>query len=75
MNVKGQVFFPLLPNANKDKSVSTKGTCLKMKPTIHMAGQIDQKNLGPCEVKILITDYSILGTYSTSGFPMFFFII
>lgn len=46
-----------------------------MKPTIHMAGQIGQKNLGLCEVKILITDYSILGTYSTSGFPMLFFII
>lgn len=42
-----------------------------MTPTMHMAEWIDQKNLGPFEIKILIT----FGTYSTSGFPMLFFIV
>ena len=52
-----------------------KGTCLMVKPTMHMAEQIDQKNLGPFELKTLITDYTTLSNHSASELPMFFFII
>lgn len=40
---------------------------------MHVVEQIDQKNLDTIEVKVLITDYTTLGTYSTSGIPMLLF--
>ena len=46
-----------------------------VKPTMHMAEQTDQKNLGPFELKTLITDYSTLSNHSAFELPIFFFII
>ena len=45
-----------------------------VKPTMRMAEQIDQKNLGPFELKTVNTDYTTLSNHSASELPMFFII-